>query len=127
MTVDLDDILCHTDYENLIVPALYPKQHGLNSAEEICNKLEKDSVLKHFENLAQWTKFHTKFKDISAVLDQCWTGGRKLVWMPYHDNNRDTVYHHMITKEPVFPPNGVWMPGEVGAHWPNTVPARTLA
>ena len=112
--IDLDSILCHTEHENLIVPALYPNQHGVNSAEEICNKMEKNSVLKHFESLEQWTKFHTKFKDLPAVVDQCWKGGRKLVWMPYHDKDTDFVFHHMLTGEPVYGANGAWMSGELG-------------
>ena len=99
---------CDEEYKNIILPTFYNDLQGSNSAEEMCNKLEMYSILKHFETPGQWQKFHEKFKDRDAVINECWVGGRKLFWIPYADRDGDFSFHHVLTGEKT---PDVWFPG----------------
>ena len=111
--MSLTDLQCPSDDRTLLVSALYRKATGIHSQEEMCNKLEKNGVLKHFTGEQEWETFYNRFTDWPALVRECWQGGRKLVWMPYVDRDGDFVFHHMVTGEPVYPPNGAWMNGKV--------------
>ena len=111
VVIDEADVRCETDYVNIIVPGLYMNLFGQDSVVSLCNKIEKNSLVKHFQSEEQWSRFYHKFTNRTAVVEECWVGGRKLVWMPYVDMDGDFVFQHALTGEPVYPPNGAWMPG----------------
>ena len=112
VNVSLSELICETNYKNLLLPSIYKNAVGKNSAEEMCHKLEENSTLKHFTSEKQYEEFFKKFKDMPALETECWQESRKLIWMPYVDPDQDFVFTHLQTGETVYPSNGAWMAGK---------------
>ena len=98
------EMSCRKSSSHLFIPV---RQATLGGAQDICNKIEIDSIAPTISNFEDFKEFYNALYTSPAYKRQCWHGSRMLTYLPYMKQVGEKDFLHVIDNS-VFTLDTVW-------------------
>ena len=98
------EISCKKSSSYLFIPV---RQSTLDGAQDICNKIEIDSIAPKISDVNEFKSFYDSLQTYPAYRRRCWHGSRMLTYLPYIKQAGEKDFLNVIDKS-VFEIDTLW-------------------